>query len=122
MNEVMETTQSPPTEPTYRFNRGDAVDKLMQRLFADYQRRLGSCNAEKDARLSELHQRFRDLAEYIAMAVPMGRKQAEALTCLETAWMFIEKAIMDDFDKLATYTQEEYDALFGIPPRPQQEL
>ena len=112
MNEAMQTTPTP--EPTYRYNRGDAVDNLMQRLFADYQRRMGSGHAEKDSRIAELHQRFRDLAEYIAMAVPMGRKQAEALTNLETAWLFIEKALMEDFENLATYTQAEYDKLFGI--------
>lgn len=46
------------------------------------------------------------------MAVPMGRKQSEALTCLETAWMYIEKAVVEDFDALPRYTQAEYDELF----------
>lgn len=113
MNENMSTTQSEPTEPTYRFNRGEAVDKLMQRIYKDYARRFGTANREKDNRIGELHKRVRDLAEYIVMAVPMGRKQSEALTCLETAWMFIEKAIMEDFENLATYTQAEFDKLFS---------
>lgn len=57
MNESTDANAAERTEPVYRFNRGPEVDRLMKRLYKDYQRRVGTAYADKDARITELHQR-----------------------------------------------------------------